>query len=298
MFDILSVVYEPELPLLKIQAQSIQKYVNHSEIRNIRIMVNDADIGVARSIDREWWGPLKNKVIITPRGKLFTPMLRSRGWITQQLCKLMGAAQSKSDWVMILDAKTWFVKPVSEQMLFLNGRAMVITMEPHSGFAQGQAVLEAEHGVSLSYSIGPMGVPYWFHVPTVQSIISEHKDFPNYFMTVADNPTFVTEFLLYSCAVIKNQLFDQLYHHKLSWSPWHIGEGEEDRFEKTFSELEAEHNIITSSIHRNCFNTLSEDQLIRWVSFLHQKDVILDPAEFHQLIAQYRESRLIRSEQS
>ncbi|NBX52023.1 hypothetical protein EBT25_19325, partial [bacterium] len=30
----------------------------------------------------------------------------------------MGAAQSKSDWVMILDAKTWFVKPVSEQMLF------------------------------------------------------------------------------------------------------------------------------------------------------------------------------------
>jgi hypothetical protein len=298
MFDILSVVYKPELPLLKIQAQSIQKHVNHSEIRHIRIMVNDADINMARNIDREWWGPLKNKVIITHRDKLFTPMSRTRGWITQQLCKLMGAAQSKSDWVMILDAKTWFVRPVSEQMLFLNGKAMVITMEPHTGFSKGKQVLESEHNVNLSYSIGPMGVPYWFHVPTVRRLIAEHGDFPNYFMTVADHPTFVTEFLLYSCTVIKNQLFDQLYHHNLSWTPWHIGEGDEDRFDQTLDSLVSGDISMTSSIHRNCYSTLSDEQLARWTAFLHQQDVILDPVEFLQLIAQYRDTRLIRSEQS
>jgi hypothetical protein len=297
MFDILTVVYEAELPLLKIQAHAIQKYCTLSEIRHIRVMVNDGNINVARSINRKWWGSFKNKVIITPRSKMFVPHELCRGWITQQLCKLMGAAESKSDWVMILDAKTWFFRPVSEKMLFKDGRPMVIVLAPNPRFLKGRQILEAEHDVDMSYAIGPLGVPYWFHVPTVQGIIAEHEDFPSYFMKVGDHPTFVSEFLLYACAIIKNNLFDKLYYKKLAWAPWHIGEGDEGTFDQSFDNLINNPLTMTTSIHRNCFNTLTTEQLARWVNFLHQEGVIIDVAEFEQLIAHYREIPLVRGVQ-
>ena len=272
-----------------------------AEVRHIRIIVNDADIRVARSIDREWWGCLRNRVIIQHRSKLFPiPSRFTRGWITQQLCKLIGAAESKSDWVMILDAKTWFIRAVSEKLFFQDGRAIIRIMPPNNRFDTGRQVLEQEHQVDLAHAIGPLGVPYWFNSNIVRDLIAQHDDFFDYFTTVADHPTFVTEFLLYYCQVVKSGLLDELYLDQHRWAPWHVGEGDEGTFDRAFARLQSpRHNyyIITSSIHRNCFGKLSDDQLQKWVTFLHQREVIPDPQELLDLIAHYRETPLVRAVQ-
>jgi hypothetical protein len=54
MIDIATVVFRDELPILKLQAQSIERYCQHIGIRNIYVIVNDDDDTI-HQIDAGWW---------------------------------------------------------------------------------------------------------------------------------------------------------------------------------------------------------------------------------------------------
>ena len=103
MIDIVTVVFEPELLVLQAQARSIDLYCQDIGIKNIYVIVNDAD-SVASQIDPAWWGSLQHLVTILPR-RSFSAELVVNGWVSQQVLKVLGAATSYNTWCMALDAK-------------------------------------------------------------------------------------------------------------------------------------------------------------------------------------------------
>jgi hypothetical protein len=108
MIDIATVVFRDELPTLKLQAQSIERYCRNIGIRNIYVIVNDDDDTI-HQIDAGWWGAAANHVLVVPRSA-FSTLFVEDGWVSQQALKLLAASMSYNTWTMVLDAKTIFVK--------------------------------------------------------------------------------------------------------------------------------------------------------------------------------------------
>ena len=111
MLDLITVVFQPEVSYLEIQARSIDHYFSQDQIKNIYIVVNDQD-SVVDLVDRSWWGKFADRVVVYPYS-VFGYKNRVGGWDHQQLCKLLAAARSTCEWSVVLDAKTFFVKPFS-----------------------------------------------------------------------------------------------------------------------------------------------------------------------------------------
>ena len=64
MIDIVTVVFEPEISVLRAQAQSLALYGQKLGIRNIYVVLNDVET-IAAQIDPAWWGPLANSVLVS-----------------------------------------------------------------------------------------------------------------------------------------------------------------------------------------------------------------------------------------
>jgi hypothetical protein len=86
--DLVTVVFEPELPVLRAQAQSINLYCRDLGIKNIYVIVNDHE-SVAKQIDPAWWGDMQHRVVIMPR-RTFSTNFADNGWVSQQVLKLLG----------------------------------------------------------------------------------------------------------------------------------------------------------------------------------------------------------------
>jgi hypothetical protein len=110
MIDLITVVFKDELETLKNQAQSIAVYGQN--IDTIFVVIND-DFGTGSKIDRTWWGVWQERVQVVSR-EAFGNTWLDNGWLNQQILKLMTATISSNEWSMVLDAKTFFVKPMLE----------------------------------------------------------------------------------------------------------------------------------------------------------------------------------------
>ena len=89
MIDIVTVVFEEELPVLQVQAQSIDHFCTDLGLKNIYVMVNDHD-DLTSQIDKSWWGQFQDRVQIVPRS-MFATSYVDNGWVSQQVLKLLGA---------------------------------------------------------------------------------------------------------------------------------------------------------------------------------------------------------------
>lgn len=270
MLNFITVVFQDELPLLEIQAQSIDLYV--SDLDQITIVVNDT-ADVADYINPEWWGKHASKVVVTLGNQY-----NITGWESQQLLKLQAAADSTSEWSMVLDAKTWFIKELDYNKLFVDGRPRVgnVSGKPNV-FAEGRAFIENYYNIQMPTIIGPNGVPYMFHTETVKQMISEFDDFGNFFQTNVRSPNFITEFFLYSGYVIKRYgSIEKLYETNYNYLfPVNISANEANEFQTIFNNIRRYPNsVLTASIHRNTYQHLTREQLLTWVLFLEERQLI------------------------
>lgn len=166
VLDVATVVYSRELPLLRLQACSMARYLDSRGIGRIFVIVNDIDeAGCAARVQamRPDWGPLAPRVEVIGAEALFTlrpeangprgPVARvrlwftryrrrypfgvksgwrgNRGWRVQQALKLAVARQGDSPFVLLLDAKNHFVRPVGlDSFVDADGRARSYTDQP------------------------------------------------------------------------------------------------------------------------------------------------------------------------
>jgi hypothetical protein len=262
MIDLITVVFDEELETLKTQAQSIAVYGRN--IDTIFVVIND-DSGTGSQIDRTWWGIWQERVQVVNR-QAFGRQWSDNGWLSQQVLKLMTATVSSNDWSMILDAKTFFVKP----MLEFDSRPAVGELDIYPVFKPSQDIVNNLFGIELNKQLGPGGVPFIINTQAVRAMVAwieDHvgQDFVEWFQAQG----MLTEFMLYS-GWIQYQ-GNTLYNvSKSDIRPSNLCHSEVASFDRKFNEMQSSNTV---SIHRRAWPQLSQEQQTKYTDFLKSRGI-------------------------
>lgn len=261
MIDIITVVFEQEIPVLRAQAQSIALNCQDIGIRNIYVVLNDLE-PVAAQIDPGWWGPLANNVLVIPRSAFSTPFVEN-GWVSQQVLKLMAASISYNTYSMILDAKTIFVRRLDPKTIVDSaGRIQTGILPLYPVFAPAKKIVDELFEMDLQRQVGPGGVPCIVHNDTVRMMIAEvtlrtKTSFPIWFQSQG----VLTEFVLYSAFVQHlcgdiGVLYDQ--HNHLGGIV-NVAHNETDSWLIKINQMN-KGETLTVSVHRGAWEQLTAQQ--------------------------------------
>jgi len=280
MIDLITVVFQPEIPYLEIQARSIENNFAEDQIRTIYVVVNDQD-SVVDQIDRTWYGKFADRVVVYPYS-IFGYVNQVGGWDNQQLCKILAAARSQCEWSLVLDAKTYFIKPCKPELLIdSTNRACTNLLKPQPVFESAKLCVENLYGVELDHIIGPGGVPFLFHTETVRSMMSETeqitgKTFIDFFQSNVCYPNLITEFYLYS-AYVKRRYgkFDHLYVEKQRWTCINVADWQVDQFDLLLQDMQR-FLTLTVSVAGKAWRLLDSNQQQAYLAVLRKKNLIDD----------------------
>jgi hypothetical protein len=272
MIDIVTVVFDDEIPVLKLQAQSIDLYCRDIGVRSIYVIVNDHE-SVAEQIDPSWWGKFADCVTVLPR-RIFSTNFVSNGWVSQQVLKILAASISHNTWSMVMDAKTIFVRNLDLlEIADSTGKICSGTLPIYPVFESSCNIVNDFYNVDLKRQIGPGGVPFFFHNATVRHMIADAEErtqtsFPIWFQSQG----MLTEFILYSGYVQHRRNFGQLYSSRTKIQTHNICHGEVALFDHKIDNALTS-DIHTIGVHRNAWSQLSADQQHRYRSYLISRGI-------------------------
>ena len=274
MIDIVTVVFEQEIPVLRAQAQSLALYGQKLGIRNIYVVLNDSET-IASQIDSAWWGPLANTVLVIPRTAFSTPFVEN-GWVSQQVLKLLAASMSYNTHSMIMDAKSLLVKEI-DPAEFISDTGQIHTglLDIYPVFEPSRKITSELFDIDLKKQLGPGGVPFIMHNDTVRMMIAEttirtKTSFPYWFQQQG----MLTEFILYSgfvqflCGDLtvlysdKNKLGTQV----------NVSHDEVDQWNRKFFQM-TRLNTFSVSIHRIAWKNMLTQQRNEYKEFLIQRGI-------------------------
>jgi hypothetical protein len=261
MIDIVTVVFEQEIPVLRAQAQSLALYGQKLGIRNIYVVLNDSET-IAAQIDPAWWGPLAHTVLVIPRTAFSTAFV-ANGWVSQQVLKLLTAAMSYNTYSMIMDAKTILVHEL-DPAKFISSTGQIHTglMDIYPVFEPSRKIVNALFDIELTEQLGPGGVPFIMHNDTVRMMIAEvtmrtQQSFPVWFQQQG----VLTEFLLYSgfvqflCGAL-SVLYSRTNQLGI---PCNVSHDEVGIWQQKFQQM-CSKDAVTVSVHRGAWAQLDSQQ--------------------------------------
>lgn len=270
-YDLITVVYKNEVAMLPVQARSIVQYCTDTP-QTIYIVVNDLDF-VADYINPAWWE--HHNVEIITRDQLGVPDY-GEGWDSQQLCKLVCGMHSTSKYTVVLDAKTWFIKPFS-YTTFITPQVNVGLQTIQPVFQECWDWLCEYFDIDSQQQPGPAGVPYIFETQMLHNLKDyiesrEQRSFVDWYCEHSLYPHLITEFLLYASFVYYTNQYKH-YTTTNNWKPINIARGEHTVFEDKIQQMQHP-DTLTVSIHRDVFDNLSGEQLLAWQQLLQTKMLI------------------------
>ena len=123
--SLVTVVFETEIPLLSLQARSMAKFLAIEEFDAI-LIIDNTHSGLRprrRSKLLHEYGPWRSKVRFL-RPNDITHLVGARGWIGQQVLKLMVHEHVDTPFYLVLDAKNHWVRGTGrEEFINADGRA-------------------------------------------------------------------------------------------------------------------------------------------------------------------------------
>lgn len=259
MIDFITVVFQSELEILRLQAQSIELY--QSDVGVIRVIVNDDS-----RVDPAWWGKLSDHVVVMPRSD-FGNVWSDNGWVSQQALKILGSAANPNEWSVVLDAKTILVKPLA-----LQHKPQVGSLEIYPVFAASQQIINQLFGIDLQQQLGPGGVPFFINNAQARNMIQDiesqtHVDFAEWFQAQGR----LTEFMLYSGYLQSKNLTDQLYDTSVSAvHPCNVCHSEVGAWDRKYKEMAT---ATTVSVHRHAWSQLTAAQQKQYMDFLQSRGI-------------------------
>lgn len=279
ILDLVTVVYEKELDMLKTQALSMAQRFRPEHVNQIIVLVND-NMDVAAKINREWFGHLRFKTnILNRRSFGYTPGKGISGWQSQQLMKLMGVGASSADWCMVLDAKTWFIRDYDPWLFFDGDRAKMENYPVPEVFQKGQKYMESLLGIENSSYISPGGVPNMMKPAVVREMIQEistitGKNFIEWFEeNCQDRTNFVSEFVCHSVYVCYKYGISNLYCGNQLTAPANLADWEVDKFDDWYGRIHKS-KTFTASIQGKALELLTEEQKQKWQDYLRMKNLV------------------------
>jgi hypothetical protein len=133
-FDIVVPVCLRDVGLLRLQARSINKFLDPSFDGHIYVILNDWRYYLLRRRISKWlpaeYGQHSKKVIFCPFYCLGFQMRGYSGWIMQQICKLAISRHVTSSHYLVLDAKNQFVKPCGRRDFISPSGKALQTLDP------------------------------------------------------------------------------------------------------------------------------------------------------------------------
>jgi len=261
MIDIVTVVFEPEILVLRAQAQSLALYGQRLGIRNIYVVLNDTET-IAAQIDPAWWGPLANSVLVIPRTAFSTPFVEN-GWVSQQVLKLLTASMSYNTYSMIMDAKTVLVRELDpEEFISNTGQIYTGLLDIYPVFETSRQIVNKLFDIDLNQQVGPGGVPCIVHNDTVRMMIAEvtsrtQQSFPTWFQQQG----MLTEFILYS-GFVKFLCGELTVLHGTDnrmGTPCNVSHDEVGAWDHKFEQM-SHQDTVTVSIHRGAWANLDSQQ--------------------------------------
>lgn len=285
--DILTVVFKPELPYLKMQARSLCLYAQDLDIQNIFVIVNDKH-SICCDINSGWWGSLANKVTIIPRDA-WGQDFESSGWVTQQALKILGTALSTQTWCMVLDAKTFLIQKISTGQLTDNQGRICMGVDPILPvFLESQNRVNKLFDINMSQVPGPSGVPHFFHVKSIQDLIQyvEHES-GHAFVSWFQDQGMITEFVLHSGWIhCVHGSLNKLYSKQRNYRVFNVCHTQASQFDSLFAETMSS-DILSVGLHRNAWTQLSHDQQVCYLKFLKSKNIIDDISTEKKILAEF-----------
>jgi len=264
MIDIVTVAFESELEVLRLQARSVELFVK--DIDSIVVVVNQEE---ACRIDTRWWGKHQNKVTVMHRS-LFDHVWSSNGWVSQQALKLLAASQCASDWAVILDAKTIFVQSFELDQ----ERPAVGQLDIYPVFEPSRKIANCLFGIDLQQQLGPGGVPFIINVQQVRDMIhwienQTQESFAHWFQRQGQ----LTEFILYSAWIqYRTGSLNIIYNAETTnLFPVNLCHSEVAQFEQKLSQMPG---ATTVSIHRNAWTRLTYQQQQQYMNFLQSQGIL------------------------
>lgn len=274
MIDIATVVFRDELPILKLQAQSIERYCQNIGIRNIYVIVND-DEDTLHEIDAGWWGTAANHVLVIPRSAFSTQFVED-GWVSQQVLKLLAASMSHNTWTMVLDAKTIFVKElVLKDLIDEQGRPRVGTLDVFPVFEPTRLMVNQTYDIDMTKQLGPGGVPFFFQNDVVRLMIADttfrvKQKFPLWFQGKGR----ITEFMLYSGYLeYRFKGMEVFYNPECAVSVVNVCHTELDQWDHKIQQMKTI-DPLTVSVHRGAWKQLTTEQKHQYQHFLIDRKII------------------------
>ena len=274
MIDIVTVVFRDELPILQLQAQSVDLYCRNIGVKDIFVVVNDS-ADVADQIDPDWWGSLAHCVKIVPR-QTFECNFVENGWVSQQVLKMLASSLSKNTWSMILDAKTLLVSDVVlNQIMDNQGRLKFGNLDVYPVFEPSRQITNRLFDIDLKKQVGPGGVPFFFHNESIRSMIKYveqkvNQKFAEWFQAQG----MLTEFILYSGWIELCSNFDSLYTNSapdvgLLINICHSELGIADQKLKNMSMPDT----MAVGVHRNAWSRFTQEQKNMYKDFLLSRSI-------------------------
>jgi hypothetical protein len=260
MIDTVTVVFQDELDSLRRQAQSLDLYVDN--IQTVFVVTNE-DSNLEKQIDSQWWGRWAACVKIIPRS-YFGTSWSDNGWVSQQVLKLLAASSAPSNWSIILDAKTFFVKQVTG----VKDRPSVGLLPIYPVFEPSRQIVNQLFSIDLKQQLGPGGVPFVMNTQQVCNMIAwieSTVDQP--FATWFQDQGRLTEFLLYTGWIqYHTGTLDKIYNvDQVDMVPCNLCHSEVSSFDRKFKEM---HNSTTVSVHRHAWTQLLPEQQTQYTDFL------------------------------
>lgn len=205
MIDLLTVTCSRDLPLLRLQAASIECFIDRRLLNEIHVIINDdVDISYLPSL----YGELEHRVRISHRSEYADLDVDPQCAYTNQMFLKCAFADRSAEHYLILDSKNFFVKPIDEAALFTDGKANVSLFDTRSFLVRPfeQQMWEACRRESGTSMIQPLQyyTPFTAKRSVMQSMMrSKSEDF--YAWIKQRNHTVpgrsVYEFFLYSAAM-------------------------------------------------------------------------------------------------
>ena len=233
--DIVTIAYDEEIKMLQMQARSIALHVPAQLISSIIIIANDLQFRKFRKKFNKYilpdYGPLQKMVQLIDGNTMIPIASREKGWVKQQILKLLATQYVRSDYYLIMDAKNHFIRPVETTDLWdEDGKMYTPWSSLNMAFSQEFKNACTLFGVTAKPEFFQRAMsqstPYLMSKDLIEQMIREIecKSAKSFALAFLKDGPYTEFYLLYAYLLSKPGLFKTWYTYKKNinvtfWNP-------------------------------------------------------------------------------
>jgi hypothetical protein len=268
-----TIVFDQEIPLLKIQARSFERFVPDNLVKDIYIIYNSpGELPKAHQADiRTGYGRHGSKITFWTADEICAMPMGS-GWDRQQILKLAVANRVRTEHYTVLDAKSHLAAPLTVDFLQTSEGKQCANCADYTNHALRYALTRAfkyfkiDIEPYISKSLDTI-TPFTFYTKLVSSMMQDLAEKENTPFSAVFLKNGFAEFTLYSAWLNSNGYdLDDLYHfHQIFPALIWDDTTSFEYVEKMIREIEEKTPFI--SVHRRAYGSFDEATVERLATF-------------------------------